>query len=131
MGWTVTIRIEDEAGKHDLNRTPRSELAQSMRADGLPAPAVARALGGLQRRFTSVDEVAGLLRARPAALADLRRRYTVYGGDAPQPAQVRSSLETYRIVALAVRGDRRVVRWAIVRLSPGFGAPFEWLELGS
>lgn len=131
MGWQVAIRVEDEAGKYDLNRSARSALMGALRGAGVPAGAVGRALADPGRRFVSLDEFAGLLGADTDMLSVLRQRFTVYGDDAPQPAGPRSPLETYRIVARAVRGDRTIVRWAIVRLSPGFGEPFEWLERGT
>ena len=128
MGWNVVVRIEDEATKRDLNRAPRRDLAAALGQAGVALNDVT--MTGATVRYVSVDSFAGR-RASAETLARLRRRFTVYGGAEPQPEGPRSALETYRIVASASRDSRSVTRWAIVRVSPGFGEPFEWLERGA
>ena len=124
-GWTVAVRIEDEAGKLDINRTDAPRISSALLAAGIRAGAIPP-----RRRFVAVDDLADALGLQASALERMRGILTVYGAQSPAPPGPRSALETYRILAVARRGDRVAGRWAIVRVSPGFGEPFEWLERG-
>lgn len=129
-GWRVSIHIEDEANKIDLNRAERDRIVTALADMGVPRSTAATALPPAGRRMVAVDDLAAAIGWPAESLGRLRRRFTVHGGEAPQPSGVRSPLETYRIIAIARRGKYSVLRWDTVRLSPGFGAPFEWLERG-
>ncbi len=130
LGWQVMIRVEDEAAKIDINRAPRSLLHTTLARLDPPVGDMARAARA-ERRFVSIDDLAADLGLPADRLTALRQTLTVYGAEAPATSGYRSSLETYRIVATAHRGGRTIGRSAIVRLNPGFGDPFEWLERGA
>jgi len=129
-GWRVTIRVEDEAGKIDLNRAPRDRIVSALVDMGVDRRTASSALPSRRRRFVAMDDLAAAIHFPAEAMDGLRHRFTVHGGDAPESPGIRSPLETYRIIAEARRGRRTVLRWDTVRLSPGFGTPFEWLERG-
>lgn len=129
-GWRVSVHIEDEAGKIDLNRADRSRIVSSLADMGVKRGTAAAALPAPGSRLVAVDDLAAAIGWPAEAVGQLRRKFTIHGAEAPQPSGVRSPLETYRIVAVARRGGFSVLRWHIVRLSPGFGSPFEWLERG-
>lgn len=126
-GWRVSIRIEDEAGKIDLNRARRDRIISALADMGVARATAASALPASSRRIVAVDDLAAAI-GGPADR--LRRHFTVYGAEEPQPSNIRSPLETYRIVAVARRGKYTVPRWDITRISPGFASPIEWLERG-
>ncbi len=129
-GWTLTVRVEDEAGKIDLNRAPRDRIVSALVEMGVERGRAQSAVPPDPRRFIAVDDLAARAGMPAEAAVTLRRRFTVYGAELPQPPGIRSSLETYQITAQAQKGKSRILRWATVRLSPGFGSPFEWLERG-
>lgn len=130
-GWRVSIRIEDEAGKLDINRAVEGRVESALVGLGVDRRVAQTALRAGKGRFLALDDLAQQLGVPADALPRWRSRLTVHGTAEPQAAAIRSSLETYRIVALAHRGDLVAGRWAMVRLSPGFASPFEWLERGS
>lgn len=156
-GWTVAVDIEDEGGKIDINRgSPallQAAIATFPGASGRLAQILAQQTG---RRFVSVDELAGVLGLNGFDTIRLRRWLTVHGDEildrtaaAPELRQLlnaravqgsiveggggegRSRLETYTISAVAERDGYKVRRASIVRLTPGFADPFEWLEQAS
>lgn len=129
-GWQVAVRIEDEAGKLDLNRGRRDAIEAALVDLGVQRSVAQTGLRTHSQRFQAIDDLAGILGLSTQWFARLQARFTIYGTDAPQAPGVRSPVETYRIIAHAKRGKRSVARWATVRLNPGFSQPFEWLDKG-